>query len=1495
MSHSHPAGLLAAYNSLTDKHLAGYFNNTRIRRHLLRSGLITRSGRILSEKEYKLNVMKREHQKYVRECLAQAIFHKVLDMERYHQLEIKKKLETLARKERIPRFKGEHTSRSIENNMPILSPHPPAGPKTNHGHSVLVNERHSSPLTLTAPRPYTAPGNMQPPIRLQPLPSNPAIRTVPKITPGSRPKTSILENEAPFPIGGKKAMMKFRNSTDNSQRMNPYQLPNISSYLMPIPPPPPPLNGKIAKENRSETWRRRRFRPITAPNGLEPLFTRDSRRIHKTSLHSNAVITMIYLGKNVHLSCDNSDFRDEIKVYQQHCGGENLCVYKGKLLEKETFQFISKRHHGFPFSLTFFLNGMQVNRLSSCCEYKHRKGSRLGGRRGYFGFVCVEKASPCYKCIIAMGLDTKTSSAKHRKGKVSEKREELESDMKLSKDREYLIPRRNETKGKKISMSAIFSAQEIKMGVRDVRTAIEEMEHKRKSEDVWEEYQENTFKYEYEEDFEVDEEKQNEKPNEEGQADDQMNGMSKSPSDDEKDNLGPERESETSSQKAPDADDNVKDGDDGCSESESEEDKQDIKTASSASSRSHTYSGDSEDESAVEDREAHGENSADEGASSSSQELSESEERGQSPLPVTEPLEVKIEDQQIEESDVETSPLPIQESFENVLEEKMEKGTREVADSLSEKSEKHVSKEAKEEKSKLWEGSTANEWVKKAGLPEVQGGVGQIITEDLAPGYHCHYDAESGVSSADEPGKPLRKPKIDTGGAQKNNLVVEERVALDSNKETKQAAQETYVLEKKEATEEDEAAQHGDADTEEKEGGAVPRAKAAMIQVPAWEWKPTAELPTLDKVTEKRETPAGKGSGAGTGTGDGSPGQRGLSPTGKAAVGGSVALSEAEGPEEPASTGTVPEPEHAVSAGKQTVQRAGLANKAVALSSGCFQGAAAEREAGTLEKEGEADGEAALSEAGSPKPDVDQNEEDASTEPETVGPGGDAASEAGGSSEEAVAGGEEQAEERKGLMRAETPLSSSRGEAEASCGAVSEGISEALSKQEQVLMEAASDAGEGRKDALCPAAVDAAAERREAERPDAAPEGPDAERAEEPWTNARPPDPERTPNGEEGTAGKELSVEEEATEAPRSGSEPDAKAAAPAEAAALTQEEGRPEHSLTERVGTASEATPGFEEALEDFTAPRKGGAGEGLSEAGDTGPREGAAPQDGPRRGGAGAAGAPKGEPAGRAQAPPEGPVTAPGQAEEAAAKDQHCLAGQGKDEDGPLKGRGAERAVIAAPEDDPEGEPVMAGKLSHAEGDQDPEDEEEEEEDDDEERPLGPGEMEARSAVAEGDQSQGGGAVLTEKRELWADPQGPERKTAGKKAASIPAVAGEETWHKGDELLGKATAAERAALEELTVPSTSTQEAESAPGQDPKAGWAAAGDGGPAQEAGIPEEERPGSWPEGPSASRAQNLRAVATPPAKPSVPGTQQTQEQVVHHDSEPAESSFNNVKA
>ncbi|NXP03263.1 ERIC3 protein, partial [Thinocorus orbignyianus] len=196
-----------------------------------------------------------------------------------------------------------------------------------------------------------------------------------------------------------------------------YQLPTVSSHLVPVPPPPPQKGDRSINAVRNRVPRGRRFRPTTAPNGPEQLLAKASSNsggFPKPSLRSNVFVTMVFLGKSVHLSHDGTDHRDEIKVYQQHCGGENLCVYKGKLLEGETFQFVSKRHHGFPFSLTFFLNGLQVERLSCCCEYKHQKRSRLGARHGYFGFLNVEGASPCYRCIIAMSLDKKPSPPKRK-------------------------------------------------------------------------------------------------------------------------------------------------------------------------------------------------------------------------------------------------------------------------------------------------------------------------------------------------------------------------------------------------------------------------------------------------------------------------------------------------------------------------------------------------------------------------------------------------------------------------------------------------------------------------------------------------------------------------------------------------------------------------------------------------------------------------------------------------------------------------------------------------------------------------------------------------------------------------------------------------------------------------------------------------------------------------------------------------------------------------
>ncbi|KFP13753.1 Uncharacterized protein C1orf173, partial [Egretta garzetta] len=442
------------------------------------------------------------------------------------------------------------------------------GPRGHYGLHPLVAGEPAGHLQLTSWRPNTAPGNMQHPLHLPPVHSCAAVGSVPK-TSTSKQKCRAPENDEQFASGGERSGVRLMNSMEYATGISPYQLPVINSYAIPVPPAPPQKGDKSVNAVRNGVPRGRRFRPTTAPNGLEQLLPKNSGGFPKPSLRSNAFVTMVFLGKSVHLSHDDTDYRDEIKVYQQHCGGENLCVYKGKLLEGETFRFISKRHHGFPFSLTFFLNGIQVDRLSCCCEYKHQKRSRLGGRHGCFGFLNVEGASPCYRCIIAMGLDKKPSPPKrkmenHEEKHVGSQRDEVHSEPSKSSV---------EQKSRKDSVLVILPGHGVSVETTEdkMETGQEYRKEERKklSDRESEGSQEDTGKNEYDEDFEADEE-----VNEEGQTGDQMNGVSKSSSDDKKCILDYEKESKTSSQKTLQASDGEKDESDGYSDSDSEDDKQ---------------------------------------------------------------------------------------------------------------------------------------------------------------------------------------------------------------------------------------------------------------------------------------------------------------------------------------------------------------------------------------------------------------------------------------------------------------------------------------------------------------------------------------------------------------------------------------------------------------------------------------------------------------------------------------------------------------------------------------------------------------------------------------------------------------------------------------------------------------------------------------------------------------------------------------------------------
>ncbi|NWR52420.1 ERIC3 protein, partial [Regulus satrapa] len=197
------------------------------------------------------------------------------------------------------------------------------------------------------------------------------------------------------------------------------QLPVISQAchhcLVPLPPPCLRRGHRCVSAVRRGLPVERWFHPTTAFN--EQILIRNTRGFPKSPLCSNAFVTMVYLGKSKHVSL--REYKEEIKVYQQYCGTENICVFKGELLEGDTFQFTSKRHLGFPFSLTFYIDGLQVERLSCCCEYKgllNKRRSWLRRRNSYFRILHVAGAPPCYRCIVAIGLDKKLCPRKTKSG-----------------------------------------------------------------------------------------------------------------------------------------------------------------------------------------------------------------------------------------------------------------------------------------------------------------------------------------------------------------------------------------------------------------------------------------------------------------------------------------------------------------------------------------------------------------------------------------------------------------------------------------------------------------------------------------------------------------------------------------------------------------------------------------------------------------------------------------------------------------------------------------------------------------------------------------------------------------------------------------------------------------------------------------------------------------------------------------------------------------------
>lgn len=741
---------------------------------------------------------------------------------------------------------------------------------------------------------------------------------------------------------------------------------------------------------------------------------------------------------------------------------------------------------------------------------------------------------------------------------------------------------------------------------------------------------------------------------------------------------------------------------------------------------------------------------------------------------------------------------------------------------------------------------------------------------------------------------------------------------------------------KEEAVEEDEVPQHRDADAVEEKGGTTLWRKAGADEVPLGAWKPIVEQPALAKLfIEEREIPQGR-AGRAEVEDDKELNKEELHPTGQKATRASEVSYGEEATEKQALMQTMLETEKAASKEEQCSGKAVF----VAPRSECIQEVADLREA---------ERGVAVSEAGSEKPNAEDSEEEASIDQGDMGPEQDTVSKREDGLEEAIAGREEPTEMREAIMSTETPLSSSTADkAETTrMKILEERLKELCKKDEkrkEVETEVEPNKEDDRKETL-PEELDAERESLKVERPKTPLAETESEREKVTRANALQDEDilegEQKFKGQEGEIVEELRTEKETQDA-QNEMKCDVENETPTEASEVTEVTMWQEDSLREREVTMSEIAPGFEKSPGSIIAVRKEGGGGRLRGSGDTqykGKAESlcrenvplSEQEEGPRPEGECVLGAPESDSKGQAQAA-EVAITATGEAQECAARDQDDLVGlERREKEGSLQERQEVGATAMDQEYISESDPMMAEKLCEEVMDG------EEEEVVDKECTLqtavmkaghreGDGSLQGGMVVADKDLQEGGAAeTAKEKTEMLADLNTVKGKTEANTASSFSDVTGKEPWHKVDKLLGKTAAAEKVVAEdmalsregvpavgEVTVTEASEAEVEALGeasvlggkalqlGRDQREGEVGAearmGSLGGAQESGEAEDFRLGLSQERESEQSRESLQDMGVFPVKVDCPGTQEKQEEhTVQRESENIDVSLIKKKA
>ncbi|GFS02228.1 glutamate-rich 3 [Elysia marginata] len=438
---------LPAYNSLADQHLAGYFTNTRMRRHLRKAGLVNKYGEIVTENTYRLNMSRREHKQHVKDMLAQAIVHKTLDLERTRQAEIRRKLEEIAKIELVRRVRADRKQTIDDALLPLLSPR--------------AKDQRSASVPRSTSKPPLAPSSsssaQSPPRRRRRGGGGERVREingnisavherVVYLDDEGRPITPAHVDEANLRYASKDPIDTRHLYSLDTAALRKYALlmakmeqgrGGASPYLIPQVPLPPksPKSSRGASARRTPRSAQRDRGEQSKSSSPKRPSTANQAYLHPASgvqkfkgqQETMCKVSMVYHGSSLSLAREMLPGRSkqDVVVEQQHCGGNTLNVFRDCLERGSNFSFISYRHRGYPFSLSIYIDGKMDCRVSTCCEYRHHKGGRIGGKKGHFSISGIQGAVPCYKCQVEKGIRVGNQAPRPKLKRPPEHHEEV--------------------------------------------------------------------------------------------------------------------------------------------------------------------------------------------------------------------------------------------------------------------------------------------------------------------------------------------------------------------------------------------------------------------------------------------------------------------------------------------------------------------------------------------------------------------------------------------------------------------------------------------------------------------------------------------------------------------------------------------------------------------------------------------------------------------------------------------------------------------------------------------------------------------------------------------------------------------------------------------------------------------------------------------------------------------------------------------------------------